>query len=106
MNKVKTPRVRAAAPIAKGANNIRPFRAQISDSAIQEMRRRIRATRWPEKETVSDASQGWPLATMQELARYWGTSYDWRKAEAKLNNYPQFMTTIDGVQVWRNLRLT
>ncbi len=67
--------------------------------AIEELRRRIAATRWPEKETVSDQSQGVPLATMQSLARYWATDYDWRKAEAKLNAFPQFITNIDGLDI-------
>ena len=64
---------------------IRPFRATASEAELTDMRRRIRATRWPERETVADASQGVPLATMQKLARYWATEYDWRKVEAKLN---------------------
>jgi hypothetical protein len=63
------------------------------------MRRRIQATRWPERETVPDESQGVQLATMRELARYWGTDYDWRKCEAKLNALPNFMTTIDGLDI-------
>ena len=63
------------------------------------MKRRIAATQWPEKETVADESQGVPLATMQELARYWATDHDWRKAEAKLNAYPQFVTNIDGLDI-------
>jgi len=69
------------------------------ESEIEEMRRRISATRWPERETVDDDSQGVPLATMQELARYWATDYDWRKAEAKLNALPQFVTTIDSLDI-------
>src|SRR5439155_15686011 len=63
------------------------------------LRKRIAATRWPDKETVTDASQGVQLATMQKLAKYWATDYDWRKCEAKLNTLPQFITTIDGVDV-------
>jgi pimeloyl-ACP methyl ester carboxylesterase len=78
---------------------IRPFRVKISEETLAEMRRRIAATRFPEKETVADSSQGVPLATMQKLARYWQTDYDWRKAEAKLNAFPQFMTDIDGLEI-------
>jgi len=78
---------------------IRPFRIDISDGALDELRRRIAATQWPERETVSDSSQGVPLATMQELARYWATDYDWRKVEAKLNALPQFVTEIDGLDI-------
>jgi pimeloyl-ACP methyl ester carboxylesterase len=77
--------------------SIRPFKAQVPQAAIDELRRRIADTRWPDKET--DASQGVPLARLQELVRYWGTDYDWRKAEAKLNALPQFITNIDGVDV-------
>ena len=79
--------------------SIRPFRFHASDEALAEMRRRILAMRWPEKETVGDSSQGVPLATMRELAEYWASDYDWRKAEAKLNSYPQFVTTIDGLDI-------
>ena len=78
---------------------IRPFRVEIPQSALTELRRRIVATQWPEKETVTDDSQGVPLATMQELARYWATDYDWRKAEARLNSFPQFITKIDGLDI-------
>jgi pimeloyl-ACP methyl ester carboxylesterase len=77
----------------------RPFHVEIPDEALEELRRRIAATQWPEKETVPDDSQGVPLATMQELARYWGTEYDWRKCEAKLNALPQFITEIDGLDI-------
>ena len=78
---------------------IRQFRVKIPDVAITDLRRRIAATRFPEKETVADSSQGVPLATMQKLARYWQTAYDWRKAEAKLNAFPQFITNIDGLDI-------
>ena len=82
------------------ANTIRPFpKINMSQEAIDKLRRRIADTQWPEKETVSDSSQGVPLATVQELARYWATDYDWRKAEAKLNALPQFVTTIDGLVI-------
>lgn len=79
--------------------SIRPFRANVPDSAIDDLRRRIQATRWPDKETVADPSQGPQLAKLRELVQYWGTSYDWRKAEAKLNAWPQFTTSIDGVDM-------
>jgi pimeloyl-ACP methyl ester carboxylesterase len=76
---------------------IRPFRVDIAGEALDDLRRRIAAVRWPSKELVADRSQGVQLATLQELARYWTTDYDWRKAEAKLNALPQFTTEIDGV---------
>jgi pimeloyl-ACP methyl ester carboxylesterase len=79
--------------------SIRPFRFTVTDAQLAELRRRILATQWPEKETVADNSQGVPLAAMQRLARYWATDYDWRKAEARLNRYPQFVTTIDGLDI-------
>jgi pimeloyl-ACP methyl ester carboxylesterase len=80
-------------------SSIRPFRARVSEEAVTDMRRRLQMTRWPDKETVADASQGAQLAKLQELVRYWGTDYDWRKGEAKLNAFPQFKTTIDGVDI-------
>jgi pimeloyl-ACP methyl ester carboxylesterase len=79
--------------------SIRPFRVNVPEEALVELRRRIESTRWPEKETVSDSSQGVPLRTMQELARYWLTEYDWRKCEAQLKTWPQFVTTIDGIDI-------
>jgi pimeloyl-ACP methyl ester carboxylesterase len=82
-----------------GATAIRPFTAEIPEAELEALRARIAATRWPEKETVADASQGVPLATMQELARYWGTGYDWRRCEAKLSALPHFMTEIDGLDI-------
>jgi pimeloyl-ACP methyl ester carboxylesterase len=78
---------------------IRPFRVDMPDEAIADLRRRIAAVRWPSRELVADRSQGVQLATLQELARYWATEYDWRKAEAKLNALPQFKTEIDGVDI-------
>ncbi|MCI0363675.1 MAG: epoxide hydrolase N-terminal domain-containing protein, partial [Phycisphaerales bacterium] len=80
-------------------NAIRPFRVNIPEEALTDLRRRIAATKWPDKETVSDASQGVQLATIQKLARYWATDYDWRKVEAKLNALPQFITEIDGLDI-------
>src|SRR6187455_2175294 len=79
--------------------DVHSFQVEIADEALDDLRRRIAATRWPSKELVSDRSQGVQLATMQELTRYWATEYDWRKAEAKLNALPQFVTEIDGVDV-------
>lgn len=81
------------------ATAIRPFRVNMSQEALVNLRRRITATQWPEKETVADQSQGLPLATMQELARHWATDYDWRKVEAKLNTLPHFITEIDGLDI-------
>ncbi len=78
---------------------IRPFRVGIAEEAIADLLRRVNATRWPERETVTDDSQGVPLALIQELARYWGTEYDWRKCEATLNDLPHFMTEIDGLDI-------
>jgi pimeloyl-ACP methyl ester carboxylesterase len=78
---------------------IRPFHIDIPNEALVDLRRRVAATRWPERETVADESQGLPLATIQQLARYWTTEYDWRKCEARLNALPQFMTEIDGLDV-------
>ncbi len=81
------------------ATEIRPFNVDVPEEELAELRRRIEATRWPSKELVEDRSQGVQLATLQELARYWATDYDWRKAEAKLNALPQFTTEIDGVDI-------
>jgi len=78
---------------------IRPFRVNIPEAELTDLRRRINATRWPDRETVPDQSQGVQLATIQALARYWGTEYDWRKVEARLNAYPQFITEIDGLDI-------
>ena len=79
--------------------SIRPFKVQVPQAALDDLRRRIAATRWPDKETVDDRSQGAQLAKLQELVHYWGTGYDWRKVEAKLNALPQFITKIDGVDI-------
>jgi pimeloyl-ACP methyl ester carboxylesterase len=81
------------------ATVVRPFRVDMPEEAIAELRRLIAATRWPSRELVSDRSQGVQLATIQALARYWATDYDWRKAEAKLNALPQFTTEINGVDI-------
>jgi pimeloyl-ACP methyl ester carboxylesterase len=78
---------------------IRPFRVNIPEKDLADLRRRVESTRWPEKEPVADASQGVPLATMQKLAKYWATDYDWRKCEARLNAVPNFITEIDGLDI-------
>ena len=90
-----------AVPKQAGADNtaIRPFHVNIPESALVDLRRRINATAWPDKETVTDESEGVQLATMQNLARYWGAEYDWRKIEAKLNAVPNFVTEIDGLDI-------
>src|SRR5262249_61709647 len=79
--------------------DIRPFRVEVSDDKLAELRRRVAETRWPDKELVTDPSQGVQLAMLQELARYWSDEYDWRKLEAKLNALPQFVTEIDGLDI-------
>ncbi|HYZ21636.1 MAG TPA: epoxide hydrolase [Rhodopila sp.] len=84
---------------AEAADAIRPFRIDVPEQDLVDLRRRLAATRWPDKETVADESQGVPLATLQELVRYWQTDYDWRKIEARLNALPQFITEIDGLAV-------
>src|SRR5215470_14036850 len=92
--------VPSAAAAAEGRGTaIRPFRVNVPEADLTELRRRVLATRWPEQETVSDHSQGVPLAMIRDLARYWATDYDWRKAEATLNALPQFVTTIDGLDI-------
>ena len=84
---------------ADDKNTIRPFRVNVPEADLTELRRRVNATKWPERETVGDASQGVQLATIQALARYWATEYDWRKIEAKMNALPQFITEIDGLDI-------
>ena len=78
---------------------IRPFVVDVPEADLDDLRRRLAATRWPDQETVGDASQGAPLAKLRPLVQYWATDYDWRKAEAKLNAFPQFKTQIDGVDI-------
>ena len=80
-------------------NAIRPFRVNVPEAELTELRRRINATRWPERETVTDASQGVQLATMQKLAQYWANTHDWRKCETKINAVPNFITEIDGLDI-------
>jgi pimeloyl-ACP methyl ester carboxylesterase len=87
------------AQTASEDGSIRPFKVQVPQATLDDLRRRIAATRWPDKETVADRSQGTQLAKLQELVRYWGTDYDWRKVEARLNAMPQFVTTIDGLDI-------
>jgi pimeloyl-ACP methyl ester carboxylesterase len=89
----------AQAPATTDATAIRPFRFTASKEVLDDLRRRINATIWPERETVADASQGVQLATVEKLARYWASEYDWRKVEAKLNSYPNFITEIDGLDI-------
>jgi pimeloyl-ACP methyl ester carboxylesterase len=84
----------------RSSDLIRPYHVKISEAALSDLKRRIKDTRWPDKETVNDDTQGVQLATMQKLAEYWGTSYDWRKVEARLNALPQFVTTIDGLDIY------
>jgi pimeloyl-ACP methyl ester carboxylesterase len=89
----------AAARAGVEGDAIRPFRIDVPEEQLVDLRRRVLATRWPDKETVGDRSQGTQLANLQELVRYWGSGYDWRKAEARLNALPQFMTTIEGLDI-------
>ena len=84
---------------ADEGNTIRPFRVHVPQDEVAELRRRVAATRWPDRETVADRSQGAQLAKIQALVAYWGTGYDWRKAEATLNALPQFVTEIDGLDI-------
>jgi len=89
----------AQSPAVSPASGIRPFQFHASSQALADLRARIRATNWPERETVKDASQGVNLATMRKLAGYWATGHDWRRAEARLNAYPNFITNIDGLDI-------
>lgn len=89
----------AAQQTGSDGTPVRRFHGQVPEAELTELRRRINATRWPERETVGDATQGVQLATMQALARYWATEYDWRKVEARMNSYPQFITEIDGLDI-------
>jgi len=88
-----------ATAAAGNTDAIRPFHIHVSEEALVDLRRRIADTRWPDKETVNDQSQGVQLAKIKDLVQYWGTGYDWRKAEAQLNALPEFVTTIDGVDI-------
>src|SRR5258706_5725382 len=82
------------------ATEIRPFRVGVPEADLVDLRERVMATRWPDRETVADQSQGVQLDKIQELVRYWGTEYDWRKVEARLNALPQFVTQIDGLDIY------
>ncbi|MFP3546968.1 epoxide hydrolase [Rhizobium sp. SIMBA_035] len=88
-----------SAGVVSTDQSIRPFKVNVPQSQLDDLRKRIADTRWPDKETVTDQSQGIQLQQVQELVRYWGTDYDWRKAEAQLNALPEFVTTIDGVDI-------
>jgi hypothetical protein len=88
-----------AKPTATTSDAIRPFRYAAPEEQLVDLRQRINKTRWPDRETVTDQSQGPRLATVQKLARYWATEYDWRKCEARLNSLPNFMTEIDGLDI-------
>jgi pimeloyl-ACP methyl ester carboxylesterase len=95
-----TTAVKESSAVATGNSAIRPFQnVSVPETELTELRRRINNTKWPERETVTDATQGVQLATTQALARYWGTEYDWRKCEARLNALPQFITEIDGLDI-------
>lgn len=89
----------SVAVATEATDAVLPYRIHVSKAALSDLRQRVRATRWPNKETVSDQSQGVQLTKIQELLRYWGTDYDWRKAEAKLNALPQFVTSIDRLDI-------
>ncbi len=94
-----TPPIPAKQTAGAEHDSIRPFHINIPEEQLVELRKRIAATRWPEKETVSDESQGIRLAEVQALLQYWGNGYNWRNLEAKLNALPEFVTTIDGVDI-------
>src|SRR3954469_18962059 len=93
------PPASAAAAAPTHDDRVRPFRVRFPDRALVDLRRRIAATRWPDRETVANTSQGVPLALMQQVADYWQKKYDWRRVEATLNALPQFTTTIDGLDI-------
>ena len=99
MNQLSTAAKLEASQSPAAADAIRPFHVNFPDAALVDLRRRIAATKWPERETVTDESQGVQLATTQALAKYWATDYDWRKAEARINAVPNFMTNIDGLDI-------
>src|SRR3569833_3200615 len=83
----------------ENSSEIRPFRVHIPDATLTDLKRRINATRWPDKETVTDRGQGAQLTKIKALVNYWGSTYDWRKAEARLNALPMFLTNIDGLDI-------
>jgi pimeloyl-ACP methyl ester carboxylesterase len=96
---VGVPTAMAAGAAQRTDTAIRPFHVRVADADLADLKRRLEATRWPDKETVADPSQGVRLAQLKEFLGYWGKDYDWRRAEAKLNAFPQFMTSIDGVDI-------
>jgi len=99
-NQMENSMTRTSAPqLQTDKAAIRPFQFNFSDAELADLRRRVNATKWPDREQVMDASQGVQLATMQKLARYWGTDYDWRKSEAKLKAVPHFVTELDGLDI-------
>src|SRR5262245_17987771 len=85
--------------MSSSGSPVRPFRVEISQASLDDLRKRVLATNWPDKETVSDSSQGVQLATMQALAQHWATEFNWRNVEARLNALPQFITEIDGLDI-------
>jgi hypothetical protein len=85
--------------MTRPTTDIRPFRVEVAEADLEALRARVAATRWPEKQTVEDQSQGVPLETSQALARYWEKEYDWRRVEARLNALPNFITEIDGLDI-------
>src|ERR1700731_3989947 len=87
------------APLSRATEALTPFRVVTSSAAISDVRRRLQATRWPERQTTDDWRQGAPLATVKALVGYWRTAYDWRRLERRLNAYPQFRTEIDGLGI-------
>jgi pimeloyl-ACP methyl ester carboxylesterase len=97
---VAQPDAAVAAPAGQSSTAIRPFRISVPDATLADLRRRVQATRWADRETVSDQSQGIQQEKLQGLVRYWGSGYDWRKAEAKLNSLPQFVTNIEGLDIY------
>jgi pimeloyl-ACP methyl ester carboxylesterase len=99
MSRVEQAKAASPDQTSSGGTAIRPFRVNFPEADLVDLRRRVAATRWPDKETVADQSQGVQLATIQKLAHYWATDYDWRKCEAKLNAVPEFITEIDGVDI-------
>jgi pimeloyl-ACP methyl ester carboxylesterase len=98
-NKRETKMTSSAASLGGDKTAIRPFQFNFTDAELADLRKRVNATRWPDRELVQDASQGVQLATMQKLVRYWGSDYDWRKGEAKLKTFPHFITEIDGLDI-------
>src|SRR5262245_43834699 len=100
---VQPPETEAKQPIILGEpagdTSIRPFSFHATDEDLADLKRRIKATRWPDRETVTDDSQGVQLATMQKLADYWASDYDWRRCEARLNSFPNFVAEIDGLDI-------